>query len=216
MNSSLRLVYVSGILGGVASMLLFFAIILYRVDDIRQYTLYLYLASASITGVVTVASVFNSLTQRVFVHPDDKLVGNMFAYILFIAHILTIGHFFGDDFPQTERFSYDAGVLILTVFIFVYLVLMLGNRLGFHKMLKDDKLVRHKEVVSRFVLFSVLLGLVVLVLKFLFDTLYITVNSYEWSVFIIFLSTVGVMVLIGVLTWKKYEPVDEEQVSAMT
>ncbi|MHA1369286.1 MAG: hypothetical protein ACTSWN_10960 [Promethearchaeota archaeon] len=197
-------------MSGISGTILTFAILLYGVTGLQSSALVSYFVSIGITTAVTVISIFNSLTKRVFVHPDDKLFGNMFTYILFMAHTLTIGRFFPTD--ATKKLSYDAGVMILSVFIFVYLILYFGKSIGFHELIKDDASKRNKELVSRFVLFSVILGGVVLALKFLYDSLYVWVG-YEWGVFIIGISTFLILLIIGVITWKKYEPVADLDVA---
>ncbi|MBD3187144.1 hypothetical protein GF325_09970 [Candidatus Bathyarchaeota archaeon] len=160
-----------------------------------------YVAMGFLVALILV-SLVNSFTQKVYVHPDDKLFGNIFTYILFMAVILTLGNFFDE---QMKEFSYDAGVYILTTFVFVYLVLILARKIGFHELL-DDTNKREKELIARFILFSILVGAGLVFMKYLYDQLY-EIMEYGWGVVIIGASTFIVIMLIGISSWKKYEPV---------
>ncbi|MHA1682336.1 MAG: hypothetical protein ACTSUE_15475 [Promethearchaeota archaeon] len=200
----IRLVFIAGILFGIAGTILFFAIALFslHIPGLDFASLIAYYVAVGLLVVLILVSLVNSFTTKVFVHPDDKLFGNIFTFILFMAITLSLGHFFDDDMKE---FSYDSGVYILTTFVFIYCVLIIGRKIGFHELL-DDKSKREKELIARFILFSILIGALLVGMKYFYQILY-DAFGYGWGVVIIGLSTFVVIMMIGLATWKKYEPV---------
>jgi hypothetical protein len=199
-------VLVQGFLGGVAGTILFFSVWLYSITILQVGATITYFVSVGLLGALIVISIINSFTTKTFVHPDDKIFGNTFTFILFMAELLTIGRFFPT--VQVENFAYDAGVDVLTAFVFVYLVLYFGKAIGFIEML-ETKLRREKELSARFILLAILLGVILVFLKFIFDAIY-TALGYNWGVFSIGIATFIVIMIIALLTWRKYEPVSKE------
>jgi hypothetical protein len=199
----IRLVFVQGILAGIEGATLFFAILLQYlgIAELQFGIQVTYYISLAMLGILILLSVINSFTQKVFVHPDDKLFGNIFCFILFMAEVLSFGHFF----TEFQKLAYDAGVSVLTIFVFVYLVLFFGKSIGFHDLL-DNNAKREKELIARFILFSILLGAILVALKFFYDWIYLTLG-YGWGVFAIGMSTAAVIFFVGFLAWKKYEPI---------
>lgn len=195
---------VQGFLGGVAGTILFFSVWLWSISILQFGATIAYFVSIGLLGALIVISIINSFTTKTFVHPDDKIFGNTFTFILFMAELLCIGRFF----PTADSFAYDAGVDVLTAFVFVYLVLYFGKAIGFIEML-ETKLRREKELSARFILLAILLGVILVFLKFIFDAIY-TALGYNWGVFSIGIATFIVIMIIAILTWRKYEPVSKE------
>ena len=154
---AVRLVLIQGFLGGIAGTILFFAIILFNLDaalpGLALAGIVTYFIAIGMLGILVFISIFNTFKPKTFVHPDDKLWGNLFVFILFVIEVLTFGHFY----QTAEEVSYTAGVMILIVFVFVYLVQFFGKSIGFHDML-DSKAKKEKEIVARFILLAMFLG----------------------------------------------------------
>ncbi|MHA1791556.1 MAG: hypothetical protein ACTSVI_02860 [Promethearchaeota archaeon] len=206
------MVFIQGILGGIGGTLLVFAILLKWLSKVVAGSEALsgigtvtYFIAGALLIISIITSVINTFTQKVFVHPDDKLIGNIFAFLLFMAIILSFGYFYDEH----QKTSYDAGVIVLITSTFVYLVFIFGNIIGFHELL-DNTTKREKEFVARFILFSILIGGVMVGLKFLFDYLY-SAWGYSNGVLIVGFVTFGIIILIGVTTWKKYEPIGKNE-----
>jgi hypothetical protein len=167
-----------------------------------------YYVAVGILVILIIIAVYNSFTDKVFVHPDDKLFGNIFTFILFMALTLSFGYF--QDSLLLEKASYDAGVILLLLFIFVYVMLFFAKRIGFHELLMDDQFKREKELMARFILFTVLLGALLVVMKIVFDMIYESLN-YSWGVLCVGLATFVVLMVVGLSTWRKYEPIGPKE-----
>ncbi|MFX0098336.1 MAG: hypothetical protein ACFFCS_02070 [Candidatus Hodarchaeota archaeon] len=208
---SIRFVLIQGFLGGIAGVCLFFGILLQWMSGPNQLNVPMLAIGASITyyvaigilGVLIVIAIYNSFTDKVFVHPDDKLFGNIFTFILFMALTLCFGYFQDESLQKT---SYDSGVILLLLFIFVYVMLFFAKKIGFHELLMDDQFKREKELMARFILFTVLLGALLVFLRMLFDVIYAYL-SYNWGVLFVGLATFVVLMIVGLSTWRKYEPI---------
>jgi len=170
-----------------------------------------YLFSVICLLVLVFLSVISTFQNRVFIHPDDRLFGNTLCFILFMADTLALGHFFPPGPAENEmirRFSYEAGSYVLITFVLIYLVLFFSRKIGFQELVAKDPEKREKEVVARFILFSILLGAILVGLKYLLDMLY-GLLFYSGGVWIMMAASFVVIMLIALTNWKKYAPVAE-------
>ncbi len=212
----MRLVLIQGLVGGISITILVFAILLqYLIPAVALIT---YMISVGGLVVLVVISIISSFTQKIFIHPDDRLWSNTFTYILFMAVTLALGHFFnpavGDPptqaFNESVRsFSYEAGAYVLITFVLIYLILFFSRKIGFHELIFEDSNKREKELVARFILFSILLGAVLVGLKYLLDKVY-DLLQYTGGVWVIMSLSLVFIILISVLNWKKYSPITDE------
>ncbi|MEX2682839.1 MAG: hypothetical protein Q6373_014710 [Candidatus Sigynarchaeota archaeon] len=214
---SMRLIPIQFFVGGIALAVLIVAILIQYVDVIQAAAFYAYIVSVCCLVVLVLLSIISTFTQKVFIHPDDRLWGNTFCFILFMADTLALGHFFDPDVygppgdPNSlsnmmKIFSYNAGSSVLITFLLIYLVLFFSKKIGFHELIMGDPNKREKEIVARFILFSILLGAILIMLKFLLDQLYVSIG-YTWGVWAIMGISFGVIILIAITNWKKYAPV---------
>ncbi|NMC08361.1 MAG: hypothetical protein GYA24_24350 [Candidatus Lokiarchaeota archaeon] len=209
---NMRLVLIQGFVGGIALAILVFAILLQFVPVIQSAAFISYIVSVCCLVALVLLSIISTFTQKTFIHPDDRLWGNTFCFILFMADTLALGHFFDPLVygslvsDQVRLFSYNAGSSVLITFLLIYLVLFFSKKIGFHELIMGDPNKREKEIVARFILFSILLGAVLVGLKWLLDQLYLAVH-YSLGVWIIMGISFGIIVLIAVTNWKKYAPV---------
>ncbi len=215
--ANLRLVLIQGFVGGIALAILVFAVLLQYVTIIQFAAFYAYIVSVCCLAVLVLFSVISTFTQKTFIHPDDRLWGNTFCFILFMADTLALGHFFDPAVYGTgvdslhvimKQFSYTAGSSVLITFLLIYLVLFFSKKIGFHELIMGDPNKREKEIVARFILFSILLGAILVALKFLLDLLYEALG-FSIGVWIIMGISFGIIVLIAITNWKKYAPVSE-------
>jgi hypothetical protein len=170
-----------------------------------------YLISVICLVVLVILSVISTFQTKTFIHPDDRLFGNTLCFILFMADTLALGHFFppGPLINETIRkFSYEAGSYVLITFVLIYLVLFFSKKVGFQELVAGDPGKREKEIVARFILFSILLGAILVSLKYLLDTLY-GILTYTGGVWIIMAASFVIIMLIAVTNWKKYAPVTD-------
>jgi hypothetical protein len=210
---NMRLVLIQGIVGGIALAILIMAIVLqYLVNvlpSIQTGIFITYLVSVCCLIFLVFLSVVSTFFSKAFIHPDDRLWGNTFCFVLFMADTLALGHFFPSGVAVNEvirKFSYEAGSYVLITFILIYLVLFFSKKIGFHEIILGDPNKREKEIVARFILFSILLGAILVSLKYLLDIMYGFVN-YTGGVWIMMISSFGIIMLIAFTNWKKYAPV---------
>ncbi len=207
---SIRLVPIQFFVGGIAAAILIIAILLQYVEVIRSAAFIAYLVSLCFLVALTIISVISTFTQKTFIHPDDRLIGNTVCFILFIAEMLAFGHFFdpslGEISVNMRAFSYNAGSSVLITFLLIYLVLFFSKSIGFHELIAGDPNKREKEIVARFILFSILLGGILVALKFLLDQMYIEL-TYTWGVWLIMGISFAIIIAIFITNWRKYAPV---------
>ncbi len=213
--ANMRLVLIQGFVGGIAIAILIVAVLLQYVTIIQSAAFIAYLVSVCCLAVLVLLSVISTFTQKTFIHPDDRLWGNTFCFILFMADTLSLGHFFdpviygdgeGSLSTAMKEFSYNAGSSVLITFVLIYLVLFFSKKIGFHELIMGDPNKREKEIVARFILFSILLGAVLVGLRALLDQLF-EILHYTWGVWLIMGISFCIIVLIAVTNWKKYAPV---------
>nr|MDO8110362.1 hypothetical protein [Candidatus Sigynarchaeota archaeon] len=214
---NMRLVLIQGIVGGGALVILIIAILFQYIEAVQPIVRIMYIISVVMLVVLVLLSVIATFQTKTFIHPDDRLFGNTFTWILFMADTLALGHFFppkdglGVEIPfnlAVRTFSYEAGAYVLITFVLIYLVLIFSKKIGFHELIMGDPNKREKEIVARFILFSILLGAILVGLKYLLTVAY-EVLTYTGGVWIIMGLSVVIILLIAITNWKKYAPVTD-------
>ncbi|MFX1602287.1 MAG: hypothetical protein ACFFCK_02295, partial [Promethearchaeota archaeon] len=168
-----RITTISNILSGIGIAILAFAGILkYLLESLGQtgtpYPFYAWIAGAVLLGVVIIASAINTFTEMTgFVHPEDKLVSNMFVFLMAIATILILGLL--DEGVTYQRNLFDMGAMIVIAYIFLFIFVFFSGQIT-----QAGEMGQVKEMTARFMLVSLLLGAVMAVVKVGLDIIWTT------------------------------------------
>jgi hypothetical protein len=206
----IRVTTIGNFLSGIGLAALGFAIILkYILDSLSAspaqllYPFYVWAVALGVLGVVLLISIVNTFTEITgFVHPDDKLVSNMLVYIHALGTLLTFGLLEGVD-ALTQGYLFDMGTMIVIAYIFLFVFVFFGSKIAVGA---DTGQV--KEMTSRFMLVSLVLGVIMagvyLVLSIIKNTF-----SYGWAAGALFILAFALVVLIVFFLGRRYEPVGE-------
>ena len=159
---------------------------------------YLWIAGVAILGLVLVMSAITTFTEMTgFIHPEDKLISNMFVYLNAIATILVLGILYPNDaaFQQT-LFNIASMIVLAYVFLFVFVFfstsIMEGGEQG-----------QVKEMTSRFMLVSLALGAIMAGIKIFLDWVWFTSDSYGIAAILVGIVAIALVVLIVVFLGRK-------------
>ncbi|MHA2378792.1 MAG: hypothetical protein ACXADO_04305 [Candidatus Thorarchaeota archaeon] len=203
-----RITTISNILSGIGIAILAFAGILkYLLESLGQtgtpYPFYAWIAGAVLLGVVIIASAINTFTEMTgFVHPEDKLVSNMFVFLMAIATILILGLL--DEGVTYQRNLFDMGAMIVIAYIFLFIFVFFSGQIT-----EAGEMGQVKEMTARFMLVSLLLGAVMAIVKVGLDIIWTTTDSYTVAAGALGLFALVLVVLIVVFLGRRYEPVGE-------
>lgn len=202
-----RLSYFGGMFTGIGGVIL--------VVSIWLPSLTLYIASYVLLALVVVISVLNTFFREKgivgFVHPDELLFGNIFAFLFVISEIICAGYFMKlgtlsplPGTPQLESvqamFNY-ATVLVVT-FILLFLLEILQVSL-----MKDVKpKQRTKETMSRLIMFSMVLGFIISAILAAFNQMYF-IYGFESSAIVLGSFSAVFLFVLGFVLYTKYEEV---------
>ena len=165
---------------------------------------YLWVAGVGILGLVLLMSAITTFTEMTgFIHPEDKLISNMFVYLNAIATILVLGLLYPNDLTfQQTLFNIASMIVLAYVFLFVFVFfsasIMEGGEQG-----------QVKEMTSRFMLVSLALGAIMAGIKIFLDWVWATSGSYAISAVLVGIVAVVLVLVIVVFLGRKYEPVGE-------
>ncbi|MFW9848467.1 MAG: hypothetical protein ACFFF4_04960 [Candidatus Thorarchaeota archaeon] len=172
--------------------------------DVFMYPLYLWLGGAVILCLVILMSAVTTFTELTgFVHPEDKLVSNMFVYLQAITTILVLGILYPTDAILQQRlFNIAAMIVIAYVFLFVFIFFS-------KEITEGSEMGQVKEMTSRFMLVSLFLGAIMAGIKVFLDWVWDITGSYGWASFI--LGIFAVILVFGIVAYlgRHYEPVGE-------
>ncbi|MCK5152250.1 MAG: hypothetical protein KAQ65_10425 [Candidatus Thorarchaeota archaeon] len=172
--------------------------------DAWNYPFYLWVAGAVILCLVIIMSAITTFTELTgFVHPEDKLVSNMFVFLQAITTILVIGILFPSDTVLQERlFNVAAMIVIAYVFLFVFIFFSA-------EITEGSEMGQVKEMTSRFMLVSLFLGAIMAGIKVFLDWVWDVTASY--GVASLVLAIFAVVLVFGIVAYlgRKYEPVGE-------
>ena len=203
-----RLTTISNILSGIGlAILAFSAILKYLLESLGVTTtlipFWAWIAGAALLTVVVLMSVVNTFTEMTgFVHPEDKLISNMFVYLMAIATVLIFG-ILDQGVPfQESLFNIASMIVIAYVFLFIFTyfsaTILEGGEMG-----------QVKEMTARFMLVSLLLGAIMSILLVGLQWVWDAFNSYEVASVALGIFAVVLVVFIVMFLGRKYEPVGE-------
>lgn len=204
-----RITTISNIMSGIGiAILAFSAIFKYILEGLGQtgtvYPFGAWVIGAIMLGIVILASAINTFTERTgFVHPEDKLVSNMFVFLMAIATILILGIL--DEGLAYQRNLFDMGAMIVIAYIFLFIFVFFSGEIT-----EAGEMGQVKEMTARFMLVSLLLGAIMAGVKVGLDIIWDTTGSYEWAAGALGAFALGLVVLIVVFLGRKYEPVGTE------
>ncbi len=170
-----------------------------------QYPFYIWIGALGMLGVVLIISIINTFTEMTgFVHPDDKLLSNMLVYIHALGTLLTFGMLDGIDAdPVTQGYLFDMGTMIVIAYIFLFVFVFFGSKIA-----EGAETGQVKEMTSRFMLVSLVLGVIMAGVYLLLSVIKNT-WSYGWASGALFLLAVVLVVVIVFFLGRRYEPVGE-------
>lgn len=215
----MRLFLVGGVATGIGLTLLAISILLSDMNVAFQA----YLGCIICAIVVIFCAVVNSLTTWAgSVHPDDRLWSNILAYLLALFAILTLGRFVSIVSAVLSvatdwlfRILFNTGTMLILALILLFALVGLSGRFKLKEVLEGtDSKGRTKEISARLILFSLLVGgLMVLVqtgletLNYYLYTLFGLPPSYYYVAIGIGAVATVLVVLLGVILRSKYEKV---------
>lgn len=167
------------------------------------YPFYIWIGALVVLGAVLLISIINTFTEITgFVHPDDKLVSNMLVYMHALGTLLTYGLLDGLD-ATTQSYLFDMGTMIVIAYIFLFVFVFFGSKIA-----AGAETGQVKEMTSRFMLVSLVLG-VVMAGVYLVMSVIQNALSYGYASGALFLLAVGLVLLIVLFLGRRYEPVGE-------
>ncbi len=167
------------------------------------YPFYIWVIALAMLVVVLIISVINTFTEITgFVHPDDKMMANMLVFIMALATILVFGLLEGTD-AVTQGYLFDMGTMIVIAYIFLFVFVFFGSKIS-----EGAETGQIKEMTSRFMLVSLVLGVIMagvhLLLSIVKDSL-----SFTWAAGVLMIFAVALIVMIVIFLGRRYEPVGE-------
>ncbi|MFW9918511.1 MAG: hypothetical protein ACFFED_02860 [Candidatus Thorarchaeota archaeon] len=173
-------------------------------ENAWNYPFYLWVAGAAILAIVVIMSSITTFTELTgFVHPEDKLVSNMFVYIQALVTILVLGVLYPSDTILQERlFNVAAMIVIAYVFLFVFIFFSA-------EITEGSEQGQVKEMTSRFMLVSLLLGAIMAGIKVFLDWVWDVTASYGLASIV--LGIFAVILVFGIVAYlgRRYEPVGQ-------
>jgi hypothetical protein len=165
--------------------------------------LYAWLIAVGLLAVVVVMSVLNTFTEVAgYVHPEDKLVGNMFVFLMAIGAVLMFGILDEGEAYQNQLFDMASMMVIAYVFLFIFVFFM-------KTITEGGEMGQVKEMTARFMLIALLLGAVMAGLLFVLDAIQATFASYEIAAATLGIFAFAMVVVVVFALGRRYEPVGE-------
>ncbi len=203
-----RLTTISNILAGIGLAVLGFSIGLkYLLESLNvsntSYPFYMWVGGAGILGIVVLFTIINTFTEITgYVHPMDKLVGNMFVFLFAIAAILAFGIL--DEGVLYQEMLFGVASMIVIAFVFLFIFVYFSSTI-----LEGEETGQLKEMTARFMMVSLVLGAIMAVVKVGLDYVY-TTYKYSFAALILGGVALGLVVIIALILIRKYEPVGGE------
>lgn len=204
-----RLTTISNVLSGIGITVLGFSAIIKAMLGLLGITGTLYPLTAWIVGavllvIVLIMSSINTFTEKTgFVNPEDKLVSNMFVFLTAILAILIFGYLDPVD-PVLQANLFNIATMIVIAYVFLFIFVYFSGTIT-----KGGEKGQIKELTSRFMLVSLLLGVVMAVVKVGFDWILVTLNFYEAAALALGLFALFLVVVTVMFLGRRYEPVGE-------
>jgi hypothetical protein len=205
-----RLTTIGNFLSGIGLTLLAVTIgVKYLLDSLSAtpdqllYPLYIWIIALAMLAVVLIISVINTFTEITgFVHPDDKMMSNMLVYIMALGTLLVYGLLDGID-AITQGYLFDMGTMIVIAYIFLFIFNFYGNKIS-----EGAATGQAKEMTSRFMLVSLVLGVIMAGVNLLMNIVYGSL-SYGWAAGVLMVFAVVLVFMIVIFLGRRYEPVGE-------
>ena len=198
----MRLIMFGGIAIGVGGTILAFSLIF---KDDR-----LFYASLVPLGLILIVSFVDTfLREKVgYIHPVDLAFSNILAYLYTFSQILILGYFR----VELQSLVYDIGTIFLMSFIF----LVGFVKIGLMKTFEIDERDKPKEATARFVLLSLVFGVLMALARIGFNYIYLPPPSglglgFNNSAIILGASTAALMLLTGLVIRGRYEPISSKR-----
>ncbi len=169
--------------------------------DQLLYPFYVWLIALGILAIVVVIGVINTFTEMTgFVHPDDKMYSNMLVYIMALGTLLVLGLLQGVDLT-IQGYLFNMGTMIVIAYIFLFVFVFFGSKIA-----KGAEEGQVKEMTSRFMLVSLILGVLMAGAYLMLSIIYSTF-SYGWAAAVLMIFAVALVFLMVIFLGRKYEPV---------
>ncbi|MFQ6126519.1 MAG: hypothetical protein ACE5R6_18185 [Candidatus Heimdallarchaeota archaeon] len=163
-----------------------------------------YIGAIGIFAIVFISAFFTTFTEiGGYTHPDDMLFSNIFAFLYAVCAVLSGGVFF----PAHERLLFDLASMIIVAYGFLILLTVLGPRLGVGS-LAEEELERGKQSISRYMLFSLIIGGIIGLINMGFGMVY-TELGFNWAAIGLIVITAIVVVFMGFFFRTQYAIVEE-------
>ena len=207
-----RLTSIGNVLSGIGITLLGVAIgVKYLLEslgttgDPLQYPFYIWMGSLLVLGIVLIVSVINTFTEMTgFVHPDDKLYANTLVFVMTLGTILTFGLLEGYDTADIQGALFNMGTMIVIAYIFLFIFVFGGSRIS-----EGAETGQIKEMTSRFMLVSLILGAIMAGVNFALNWIWLFTASYAWAAGTLFMFAIALVFIIVFFLGRRYEPVGE-------
>jgi cytochrome bd-type quinol oxidase subunit 2 len=169
--------------------------------DQLLYPFYVWLIALGILAIVVVIGVINTFTEMTgFVHPDDKMYSNMLVYVMALGTLLVCGLLQGVD-TTIQGYLFNMGTMIVIAYIFLFVFVFFGGKIA-----KGAEEGQVKEMTSRFMLVSLILGVAMAGAHLFLNIIYSTF-SYGWAAAVLMVFAVALVLLMVLYMGRKYEPV---------
>ncbi|TFG95511.1 hypothetical protein E4H12_13105 [Candidatus Thorarchaeota archaeon] len=202
-----RLTTVGNFLSGIGLTLLAFTIVVKVIATQPEqvlYPLFIWLIALGMLAVVLIISVINTFTEMTgFVHPDDKMMSNMLVYVMALGTLLVYGLLDGID-TTVQGYLYNMGTMIVIAYIFLFIFNFYGSRIA-----EGTEQGQVKEMTSRFMLVSLVLGIIMAGANLLFNWILTATASYTLSAGFLFGFAILLVFLMVIFLGRRYEPVGE-------
>lgn len=176
--------------------------------DAEMYPFYGWIIALGVLAVVLVVSVVNTFTEITgFIHPNDKMYANMLVFMMTIGTLLVYGLLLDDTVPQNvlmQGYLFEMGTMIVIAYIFLFVFTFWGSQIAAGA---DEGQV--KEMTSRFMLVSLLLGVIMAGVNFALNLIRDITNSYAWSAATLAVFALALVLMIVIFLSRRYEPVGE-------
>jgi hypothetical protein len=211
-RTMVRLTTIGNFLSGIGLTLLAFTLIvkfildsLSATPDQLLYPFYIWLVALGMLVVVLIISGINTFTEMTgFVHPDDKMLSNMLVYLMAIGTLLVYGMLEGvSGDAVTQGYLFDMGTMIVIAYIFLFVFVFFGSKIS-----TGAETGQIKEMTSRFMLVSLVLG-VIMAGAYLLLSIIKNTFTYGWAAGTLMAFATALVVLIVLFLGRRYEPVGE-------
>ncbi|MHA1769921.1 MAG: hypothetical protein ACTSV3_08780 [Candidatus Thorarchaeota archaeon] len=175
----------------------------------EQYPFYGWLIALVVLGVVLLISLITTFTDLTgYVHPNDKMYANMLTFMSTISTLLVYGLLLDDTIPDNvtvQGYLFDMGTMIVIAYIFLFVFVIWGSKIA-----AGAEVGQVKEMTSRFMLVSLVLGAIMAGVNFALNFIRTLTNSYAWSAGALVVFALVMVLMIVIFLSRRYEPIGSE------